>query len=75
MGLDIDFFRQRKADYAMLPVNGDWTPLVTGCRVHQRGWRTAVTVNRRREYTTTKRVITTIRRCWLTPVIFAGLLR
>jgi hypothetical protein len=27
MGLDINFFRQRKADYPMLPVNGDWTPV------------------------------------------------
>ncbi|BEM54872.1 hypothetical protein SME20J_35590 [Serratia marcescens] len=24
MGLDINFFRQRKADYPMLPVNVDW---------------------------------------------------
>ncbi|HID9895576.1 hypothetical protein [Serratia nevei] len=27
MGLDINFIRQRKADYPMLPVNGDWTPV------------------------------------------------
>lgn len=26
MGLDINFFRQRKAGYPMLPVNGDWVP-------------------------------------------------